>query len=178
MPYDYADVARAEDLDFATWYTHEKIKDVCLALRRCDYSVVASRRDAHNALLDLLNSAVDIGTITHVDLRFPEDRRFFCENDTYFSNQNDSLTNNLSFRETSDAKDTAAVTRQSDARQNNSDARLAADQGLQDNRKRFEELSKLWCGLPSNRLAVWTRRRYEADVGATWTDPNSPTKTK
>lgn len=153
----------------SSFFSFAALRGLTRTLAAVDYSVVDSRRGGHTALNQFLTDGVDGWTIFDEETRFRKDSLrdvFVTDADAITSNLLISLANSLSWRATTNAKDTNAGT---GAGKHEGNVVLAFDQGLQDNTKRYEELVKALGRLPNDGTLVWRRSTFEDRV-ATWSE--------
>jgi hypothetical protein len=161
MPYTTTNVRVYRQALISRWATLEALDDLVRALQRCDYSVIAARREAHANLNSFLDAMSRGSTIFNTQTRFPDhDDSLYV---TTFSPNTESrlnaLANVLSHRSTNVAKDVAAP--RNGGKDSTSDA--TSEQGEQDNAKRFEELT-----LQLTRCELFDRRHTEVTLSLTW----------
>merc|ERR1719309_394368 len=153
------------------FYKLNDVATLSAALLKIDYSVVASRRDGHNLVVDFVTKGVPAANVFNDNQRFVRRNRgdvYISDTDTNFYGLIIGLTSVLSFRETTSAKDTkaanAAVTQLAER------VAVGNDQGFQDNAKKFEELQKQLRVVARVGEHTWDRARFESKV-AFWVVP-------
>lgn len=167
--YTYGSWEEVGELYNSEWYKLGAVLVLARTLARVDFSVVASRREGHEALNTFRNDSSPIPFAD--DKRFPQSfaSMYLCTHDPGFAGVLVELASVLSYREDNGAKDTKSVT---DAKMPGSrgdkDVVLAFDQGKQDNVKRFEELVKSLGKMCNNRDLIWTQKTFEARTDSTW----------
>lgn len=128
------------------FYPVRLIHDRCEELLKVDYSVIASRREGHQVMVEFVERGLVGHTVFDDHVRFRENDRgdlFVPDVDLNFFNIIVSLTGVLSYRDTNQAKDTKAAI--SSGRLNMDEPEkvtILKDAGNQDHSKRFEELLK------------------------------------
>lgn len=169
MPYQIFQEDTFVRLGSASFFPLIAVRRLVRTLAGTDYSVVASRREGHEALAQFIEDGLEGWSL------FDENTRFAMESlrDAYLTDS-DAVTNgilialasSLSWRSSNVAKDTKEGTG-SGSREAN--VVLAIDQGTQDNTKRFEELVKALGKLGGDSSLVWRRTSFESRV-ARWVE--------
>jgi len=153
------------------FYKIHEVNALCNALLRIDYSVVSSRRDGHNMILDFMNAGLPASHIFDEGQRFVFRNRadvYVSDTDSNFYNLIIGLASVLSYRETNTAKDTKAAN--AAVQQPAERVTIGVDQGLQDNSKKFEELQKQLKVYSRAGDHTWDRATFESKV-AHWVVP-------
>lgn len=173
MPYNQI----RDDLQFrvlysSTFFSLRRLRVFQKALESCDYSVIASRRDAHVHLNDFLSAGVDGSDLFDFEKRFPGGLvdTFVCSAEGNISNWFSAMSSSLSHRPSNVAKDTEA------SGSNGASDRVVVmkDAAEQDNFKRFEELKKLMNAYRGTPLLLWHRQRFEDQISGSWSEPPEP----
>ena len=170
MPYQILLENRFVTLLNAKFFEVRACRELAKILMRTDYSVVESRREAHVALNNFVESGAYGDELFGEDMRFRQERMsesYLTEGDDNVSGILTSLSSVLSWRATNTAKDTSAGTGKDKLEAN---VALAFDQGAQDNTKRFEELVKNFQRYLTNSAYIVRRKSFEASV-AVWREP-------
>lgn len=164
MPYTTGNPRYYNQLHNAEWQRIRHARSLLRELRRADYSVVESRREAHRALNDFLDSAVWGDQLFATDVRFPGAPIdcYITTADSCTSALFSSLAASLSWRATNTAKDVAAPAA------GKRDTDPVTEQGTQDNVKRFEELVKQLGDLCNNSTCIWDQPAFEERINAIW----------
>lgn len=168
MPYTVGDEDAASQIYYATWLPISEVSSFVRTLVRTDYSVVASRRDAHAELSNLLDRVgrTQEGFLrSSFDVRIPSGitSKWLSTLDTTTEALIQSLAVNLSFRTDNLTKE-GAVAKGAEG----------VGQVTSDNTKRFEELAKQFAALARSKDHIWDRRKVENYAGLVWTDPVAP----
>lgn len=172
------DEALFDTLYNSRFYSLARISDFSDKLIRTDFSVVESRRTAHNALNEFVQSGQPGSSLFNDDnnaaMRFPANREpnrvdvYVSDSESNFENLLISLANVLSYRNTNQAKDTgAAIASGSTGTSKSEKIEVANDAAGQDNAKRFEELCKQFRLYARFGPASYNRRTFETKV-ARW----------
>lgn len=157
MPYTIRNHHRFHIARTSEWYRVSDARLLTRALRRVDYSVVASRREGHTAILDFLDTGRVGQEFFSRTVRFPHENAdiYITEFDSLTANTLTALTAVLSWRSTTVAKDSSVSVARSNSNQPPPDP-TGPEQGVQDNTKRFEELTKSLSAL--TRMADTDRK--------------------
>lgn len=172
MPYN--NILNADSLALmysAKFFTLKECKDLLAVLNSCDFSVIASRREAHVALNVFVENARVGERLFDLDRRFPVGltSHFLSDADGPISNWISATSSILSYRSSNVAKDSAlAVERDSER------LSLVKDQGEQDAFKQFTELKKVLTGLLNASIVRWNRATFESRVAGNWENPAAP----
>jgi len=151
------------------FYTLKSLRDLGVVLNTCDFSVVASRREAHTEVSDFEAAGI-VGDVLFSDVsRFPDglSEVYLTSADPSLANWFSMVTAALSYRETAVAKDTMT----SNVNGVSERVQVLKDTKDQDSTKRFEELKKNLTQILGDPSKRWHRRSFEMKVSGGWTAP-------
>jgi hypothetical protein len=142
------------------------LQDLSETLDRCDFSVIASRREAHTAVADFQRSGLRGERLFSDTSQFPSglDAVYLCTVDGNVKSWFANITTVLSHRPSNVAKDMDVGNGREVER-----VALARDQGEQDAFKQFNELKKLLGALINLDILRWNRRKFEDSVAGPFT---------
>jgi hypothetical protein len=177
MPYRFLNSDHAANLYSARWVTTRAADELCVKLNSIDYSVVDNRRKMHLQLTEFQSAMILGEELFDEDKQFPEGfrHRYLTTADSTFSRLLTSLSNNLSYRSTTVAKDTDQATQQTGnnrAPQVSASGAQGRNQEDQDNFKRYEELTNQFCTYANMPGNVWSRGTFALRCPAVWTEPD------
>jgi hypothetical protein len=171
MAYTIPNARRFKMASASPWFKYEAALKLLNSLNRCDFSVIASRRETHQAINDFNDNGVPGYSLFGPTSRFPDDigSIFLSRFDTNTRTCLIGLATVLSWRASNEAKDVKAgkPTRGEIPDENGNDRRSSM-QETQDNTKRFEELTKEFANLLNNPDAVWDRDVFERHFDLTY----------
>lgn len=148
------------------FYSLRSIMELKRELNRCDFSVVASRRETHVALNNFLASGVSGSILFDEDTRFPEGvlQNYVCSAEGLFDNWAGSMSSILSYRSTAVSKDIESTGNGG----NHERFAMVKEQGDQDAFKQFTELKKVLGVLASSSVVRWNQQNFERKIAGTW----------
>jgi len=153
------------------FYPVRLLHETCQELLRVDYSVIASRREGHQVMVEFVERGLFGHTVFDDHERFREHDRadlFVPDVDLNFYNIIISLTGVLSYRDSNQAKDTkAAIASGKSAIDEPEKVTILKDAGNQDHSKRFEELLKQLKTYARPGTHTYNRQVFETVV-ARW----------
>lgn len=187
MPYTVGNTTSFHAAHNSSWFEPSSVREILNQSRRCDYSVIESRRELHQDLNQFMARSREGRTIFSISNRFSATACYYTDYDAEFSRILTNLGSVLSWRSSAQAKDEDSKTGSGASGKNQfqndkNDVTYAQRQNTQeaqDNSKRFEELVNALAAIIRNGDFVWVQETFEYRLSLKWEGPSAgkpPTK--